>query len=778
MKQAIFILIILFSKNIQICKAENKNIDSLIQIATSQKQDSSNIIALNKLSMYFEYNDTLKAWMYNRQAIALGNTLQWISGLAKTYMITGWLYQDISKYDLALDFMNKSLSLYQIISTKKPEDLSNIAIISGCYNNLGNIYANKGNYPKALQNYILGLKKVENLLQNYPNNQDYLRKVTACYTNLGSVYAYMNDNRNALVYFIKAKDMAVILNDSNIVARCFMNMGIIYKTDSMYNKSIESYQIAKRIFENQKDNEGKGLCLQNLGNVLMLNHNYEKALDVEKQALEINMTMGNKQNVCMIMGIIGNILKNQNKLAEAEKYLKDALKIAEEIKSINNRMTITLSLSEIFAHKKEFEHAYNYHKIYSISKDSIFNNENSKQFAEMKEKYESDKKQLEIEKLGKQKELDKQTIIAQNAENKKQKILIISFIAGFILILIFSILLYRLFLQKKKANILLAQQYSEILLQKEEISTQRDEITAQRDEIEANRDEIEAQRDLVTIQKEHIEIIHKAVTDSINYAKRIQEAVLPVSAPARAVLGEHFILFKPKDIVSGDFYWTTQITTMGHAPLLIVAVADCTGHGVPGAFMSMLGISFLNEIVRKQEVTQANQVLNELRKEVINALQQRGKTGEQKDGMDISLLVVNTETNECQWAGANNPLYIIHTSDLTTFQKLSNLEEVKGDKMPIAIHPVMSDFTNHEFKVEKGDCLYLFSDGFADQFGGPKGKKFMYKQFKEILVQTCPGMSQQIKTMNEQKEILEKVINEWIGNGEQVDDITIVGIKI
>ena len=226
--------------------------------------------------MYFEYNDTLKAWMYNRQAIALGNTLQWISGLAKTYMITGWLYQDISKYDLALDFMNKSLSLYQIISTKKPEDLSNIAIISGCYNNLGNIYANKGNYPKALQNYILGLKKVENLLQNYPNNQDYLRKVTACYTNLGSVYAYMNDNRNALVYFIKAKDMAVILNDSNIVARCFMNMGIIYKTDSMYNKSIESYQIAKRIFENQKDNEGKGLCLQNLGNVLMLNHNYEK----------------------------------------------------------------------------------------------------------------------------------------------------------------------------------------------------------------------------------------------------------------------------------------------------------------------------------------------------------------------------------------------------------------------------------------------------------------------------------------------------------------------
>jgi len=332
----------------------------------------------------------------------------------------------------------------------------------------------------------------------------------------------------------------------------------------------------------------------------------------------------------------------------------------------------------------------------------------------------------------------------------------------------------------KAANIKL----EAIVLQRtEEIRHRNQEILQQKEEISTQRDEIEAQRDLVIIQKEHIEEIHKEVTDSINYAKRIQEAVLPVSAPARAVLGEHFILFKPKDIVSGDFYWATQ--TRGHVTLLIVAVADCTGHGVPGAFMSMLGISFLNEIVRKQEVTQANHVLNELRKEIINALQQKGVSGEQKDGMDISLLVVNTETNECQWAGANNPLYIVrggqNPQGLTKpvpLQNLEGLEEIKGDKMPIAIYERMEPFTNHEFKVENGNCLYLFSDGFADQFGGAKGKKFMYKQFKEILVQTCPGTSQQIKTMNEQKEILDKIINEWIGNNEQIDDITVLGIKI
>ena len=221
------------------------------------------------------------------------------------------------------------------------------------------------------------------------------------------------------------------------------------------------------------------------------------------------------------------------------------------------------------------------------------------------------------------------------------------------------------------------------------------------------------------------------------------------------------------------------LTTRGHAPLLIVTVADCTGHGVPGAFMSMLGISFLNEIVRKQEVTQANHVLNELRKEVINALQQKGVSGEQKDGMDISLFVVNTETNECQWAGANNPLYIVrggqNPQGLTKpepLQNLEGLEEIKGDKMPIAIYRRMDKFTNNKVQLHKGDQVYLFSDGFIDQFGGQKGKKFLCKQFKQLLLNNAN------KPMTEQSAIIEKTLNEWIGNNEQVDDITILGLKL
>jgi len=246
---------------------------------------------------------------------------------------------------------------------------------------------------------------------------------------------------------------------------------------------------------------------------------------------------------------------------------------------------------------------------------------------------------------------------------------------------------------------------------------------------------------------------------------------------------ECFVLFKPKDKVSGDFYWWAVVEKQ-----LVITVADCTGHGVPGAFMSMLGSSLLREIVVKEYMTNPAIILKRLRKEIINSLKQKGETGEQKDGMDMSLITINTETNECQWAGANNPLYIVSSSqsavssmqsafgnemhELPTATASCQLYELKGDKMPIAIYERMEPFTNHEFKVEKGDCLYLFSDGYADQFGGAKNKKFGYKQFKEIILTNAD------KPMAEQNNIIEKSLNEWIDNVEQIDDITILGIKI
>ena len=242
---------------------------------------------------------------------------------------------------------------------------------------------------------------------------------------------------------------------------------------------------------------------------------------------------------------------------------------------------------------------------------------------------------------------------------------------------------------------------------------------------------------------------------------------------------EHFVLFKPRDVVSGDFYWVTHVEDQ-----TIVTAADCTGHGVPGAFMSMLGVSFLREIVINEYITHPGVILRKLRKVIINALKQKEETGDSKlgssnnDGMDMALISINHKTNMMQYAGANNPLYIINPNrkewPKEAFPFGVNLggAEIKPDKMPISIYKKMDKFITHEIQLEKGDQLYMFSDGFADQFGGPKGKKFKYKPFKQMLLENAD------KSMKEQKEILAQIFENWKGDLEQIDDVVVLGIKI
>lgn len=277
--------------------------------------------------------------------------------------------------------------------------------------------------------------------------------------------------------------------------------------------------------------------------------------------------------------------------------------------------------------------------------------------------------------------------------------------------------------------------------------------------------QLSEQHAIVSTQKDQIEKILFELTDSIRYALRIQNAVLPNEQTIRGTIpGEFFVMYKPKDIVSGDFFFVDR-----RGDWTLVAVADCTGHGVPGAFVSMLCISLLNEIVKQQEITRADIILNELRDKVIESLQQKGIQGEQMDGMDISLLLINNKTNKCHWSGANNPLYIVSS-------KSNKLEEVKPDKRPISIYPDMREFTNHEITANRGDIFYLFTDGYSDQFGGERGKKFMSRNFKNLLAENAH------KPMTEQGKLLDAAIENWkYGNGvdfEQIDDITVLGIQI
>ena len=356
------------------------------------------------------------------------------------------------------------------------------------------------------------------------------------------------------------------------------------------------------------------------------------------------------------------------------------------------------------------------------------------------------------------------------------------YIAAVIQILIFSIGLARKMRQdeeeKKRTQKRIIDQLKENEKLKDQVNRELEqkvqertrEINEQKDEIESQRDEIEAQRDLLFIQK-------KEITDSIGYAQRIQTAILPHSSYLDRIIPEYFVLYKPRDIVSGDFYWIKEVGSS-----LVIVVADCTGHGVPGAFMSMLGITLLNELFVEGEQNQPAGILEQLRSKVKAMLVQEGHITDQKDGMDMAMAVINRETKELQFAGAYNPLYLVRDrkefngkepGEETAFPgNGSLLFELKGDRQPIGIHWEETGFRNQVVELREKDTVYVFSDGYLDQYGGERRKKFKSRQFKELLLRIHS------EPMEKQKQILDRTFETWRGNIEQIDDICVVGIRI
>jgi len=317
--------------------------------------------------------------------------------------------------------------------------------------------------------------------------------------------------------------------------------------------------------------------------------------------------------------------------------------------------------------------------------------------------------QKQDEKLG----LQDEKIVLQAEAIQKQKIIILAAIIALVLVFGLVYFIWTNYRNKKRAN-----------------------------------DLLRAQRDQIAYQKKHI-------TDSIEYAEKIQRAILP-SLELFTNQVEHFVLFKPRDIVSGDFYWVEEVESR-----LVIIAADCTGHGVPGAFMSMLGVSLLNEIVINKRITQPDEILNNLREKIIEALKQE-KEGVMKDGMDMTVCVLDQQNSTLLFSGANNPLYHIRNGELN---------QIRGDKMPVAIYEVMNPFTLHELKLEKGDAFYTFSDGYADQFGGPAQKKFLVKNFRKLLLEI------QGKPMIDQGILLDQSFESYRDEVEQIDDVVVIGVQ-
>ena len=457
-------------------------------------------------------------------------------------------------------------------------------------------------------------------------------------------------------------------------------------------------------------------------------------------------------------------ISEKEKHLEEQKLLlhKSQLDLKEKILQISEKSKVLASQKSVIAGQE---------KEITIKKQELL--------LQLKE-YEKQKKILDDQKseIDGQQELinDQKKVLSTTLENMKKQQLVMYFLGVVILLIgVLAFSIYRGYKVKKKINSALKKKNVEIFHQKEEIQSQRDEI-------EAQRDEITAQRDTVINQKRQIEFILSELTDSIHYAGRIQNAILPTKAKWATFPFEHFVMYHPRDIISGDFYWFEN--TGKH---IVFCVADCTGHGVPGAFMSMLGVASLYDALKEVKEIDPGIILDRTRDYLLNALQQDAITDNQqytrsvKDGMDIALCTINLETLELKYAGANNPLYIVKAEakakevkreeNLALASSLA-LIEVKGDKMPIGLHVHMEPFRTHTIKLEKGDSLYIFSDGMADQFGGPKNKKFKYKQLKEILI------ANSYKPMAFQKEQLETAFISWKGKYDQMDDVTIMGVRV
>ena len=357
----------------------------------------------------------------------------------------------------------------------------------------------------------------------------------------------------------------------------------------------------------------------------------------------------------------------------------------------------------------------------------------------------------EILRINQQKELQNIQLETTQTELRQRNILLAVAFTGIVFVLVLLIISSRAYFRKQK-------DMRELEIQNKKIEGQRNEIGAQRDEIEAQRDEIEAQRDLVQEQKEQIEQTHHEVSSSIDYAMRLQDAMLPAPTLLEEHFSGHLIFFRPKQKVSGDFYWWARSGSS-----LVLAVADCTGHGVPGAFMSLLGASLLKELVNREGITTPGLILDRLREEVIAALSQKGAMGEQKDGMDMVLVSIDPESLLCQYSGANNALYLLRRGKIKIY---------RPDPMPLSYYEEMHPFKTHEIQLEVGDQLYLFSDGYADQFGGEMRKKFKYSRFRQLITEHAD------LSMPRQQQVLSDTIREWQGKNEQIDDMVVVGIRI
>ncbi|MES2285198.1 MAG: tetratricopeptide repeat protein [Bacteroidota bacterium] len=632
-----------------------------------------------------------------------------------TTKISAWielsiLYQD-NNSDTAFAYVQQAFDLSVKINHKNS--------LGKSHNKFGDLYLLKGDYGAASDHFFKALKIYEHLKNN--------EAIAKCYNSIGKIYLSQKNNNDALIYFNKSLLINQKLNIKEGLSTNYTHIGIIYNKLKKYEDAIQSFKSSLKIQMETGNKKNMAANYGNMGISYSLSGKPLHAIESIEKGIKIAEEVGNKKYLANLCGNLGALYAQGNKLDKAIVSFQKALKYAKEVGYKDQIQSLYNNISAIYQETNDFQKSFEYAQLSLSLTDSINSESNYRQANELTSKYESETKELAINNLEKDKALSKEKF--ESEKNFKIYLLIFSLFIGS-----FAFVLFRGNVQKRKANIALSFAYEEI------------------------------------------ELKNKDISDSINYSKRIQDASLAPKELKYKLFPDAFVLFKPKDIVSGDFYWFAEKNGKK-----LIASCDCTGHGVPGALMSMIGNNILNQIVNEKGITSPDEILNHLHKEVRKALKQEEHDAT-RDGMDIALISFNSET-EIEYAGAQRPLWILKklengekrtepTMNYTSSE--FELSEIKPDKFSIGGHQseIERKFTKHKILLSKGDCIYIFSDGFVDQFGGKEGKKFMSKRFKDLL------LANYSTRMLEQENTLIKTFETWKGSREQVDDLLVIGIRI
>lgn len=618
------------------------------------------------------------------------------------------------------------------------DSLQNRDLISSNYNNIGAVNRMLGNYPLALNSYLKSLKIKETL-----NDLD---GMAAVYNNIGIVYLYQGDYKKALEYYGKSQVISQKIKDIEGQAISFINIGEVYQKMGNYSDAIACYMKGLELSEKLGDSDSQAVISNELGNIYKSKGDLPYACGFYQKALVVFEQLGDKYRIAQVLTNLGGCNLELNKKQESYSQLSRALSLSQSIGSWELIRDVSFMLSRYYQVNGNYKEALQFHQRYTAARDSSFSKEKTEQLirAQMRFDFEQEQEKIKAEQ-------EKRSVIAAEKIRWQR---IVRLMLSVIVVALLSLLaiLFRNYRHKQVLFKRLEENREEIIEKNEELLQQQEEILAQRDEIESKN------LALLKHQKE-IEEKNERIMSSLEYAKTIQEAILPEETFFTANFRDYFIIYKPKDIVSGDFYWTHQ-----DKDVVFIALADCTGHGVPGGFMSMIGNTLLNQIVVEWKSKDPAIILENLNELVRKALKQDSAAPHSASGMDIALIAYDKKNGLITFAGAKRSLYLFINGEFV---------KVGGDSRSIGGYQLEAtrQFTRSNITVEDSTVLYMFSDGFTDQLNDDD-RKFSIAQLKNLLAEIYR------LPLAKQKRLLLDAHDKHKGSREQIDDITFIGLAI